>query len=1023
MLRGIVWRVLFSVVALVTMIGIVPASGGAAAAVPAYTWVEAHGNPQLTGVSQDPTISVKKAPGLGVHWMVNLTAPSLTSPVVGYNQALGQTLAYAGTEAGTFSAFNASSGATVWSVNLGSAVRMTPVIDGPYIWVASTYSPQLYKLDASTGAELCQTPIFAVAEASPIVVTPPGGSPTVYMGSNDTGLPGPVYSINEANCAVNWAFTNYAQVAGVWDFISYAVDATGEPLVLFGTSDPDAAVYALDAVTGAEVWRFATYNPNNGPADVGAGVTIASPGTAAGGADGAAFVPSKDGNLYALDLTTGAQRWVYNYAGQFPPVGNGSRSTAALSGTQLVFGTTTGTFSVNALTGALLWHYVLPNGDENLGAVAISGPAGGQVVLTTNVDGQFQVLSLATGTLLYSYQMPSYLASSPAVFSGNVLVTAADGFLYDFALGGSNSAAPSTSVTSPAQGSVVAYPRTGKLLVNGTASDPTGVQQVAVTVQEDGQTGPWWSATKKAWTSGPFNNQAKLTAKGATTTGWSLVVPIAARGGLIEVRASAVNSGHIADTSADQSQAVPSRADFTVSPSTTAPTLALGVTRAAPASQITLTGGGFAAGESVSVTLPTSPVTTLATIAASSTGSLPATPATVPTGLDFGPIDVIATGQTSGRSASAPLTISNNWDQYGATSAKTSFEVNDSALNNNVAASGRFYLNQAYNFPTVSPVQSSVAIDNGHAFFGDNGGNFYSINVATGAPTWQDTYTGGIDSSAAVDSGMVMFGTEAGAVVAVNELTGAAIWSTPTGGPVESSPAVSNGVVYVGCDNGVLYALNEQTGAVLWSTTLAGPVHSSPVVDPNHQTVVIGDNTGRVTAVSIGGTGRPAAGTVVWSAVTGGPVTATPTYFSNDIFVGSSDSNEYAFNGGTGALLWTFKTGAAITANNVTFGQDIGVGSQDGTVYYLSAANGSVQNSLVGTVPIVGLAGAINFVVATLSNGAAFASRITGIDQTWKYNTTGTGFASSPVLNNGNVYITGLDSNLHVFSAPGRLVY
>jgi outer membrane protein assembly factor BamB len=990
---------------------------------PVY-WPEAHQNPQLTGVTSDASISDTNAGKLGVHWMANLTAQSLTSPVVSYNQTLGKTLVYAGSEGGWFSAFVASTGATVWSVNLGSAVRSTPVIDGAYIWVASTYAPELFKLNAATGAQLCQAPIFSVAEASPIVVTPPGGTPTVYMGSNDTDSSGPLYSINESTCAVNWAFTGYAKTTGLWDMISYGVDATGEPLVLFGTADPDSGVYALDAVTGHLVWRFQTYNPNNGPADVGAGVTIALPGTAAGGKDGMAYVPSKDGNVYGLDMTTGAQVWVYNYAmGVFPPVGNGSRATAALTGTQLVFGTTTGVFDVNALTGALIWQSVIPKGDEVLGAPAIAGPAGHQVVLATDIDGRFMVLSLATGALLYSYQTQNYVGSSPADSAGNVYLTSADGFLYDFTIGGSNSSPPSTVISSPTQGATVPNPNAKPLVISGTASDSTGVSSVKVTVQEDGESGQWWSATKKAWQPGPFNNAAVLATPGATTTSWSLQVPMPARGTVVEVRASAVNSGQVADTQSGTSQATSARIDFTLAPSLTAPTLAISAKRVAPGGQATLSGGGYRAGESVVITLPTTPVTTLTTIVAGPTGLLAPTAVTIPVGLNFGPMTVTATGQSSGKSSSAPVVISNNWDQFGNSASKSNFELNDSSLNNNVAASGRFFLNQAFNFPTGSPIRTTVAIDSGTAFFGDDAGDFFAINVANGAPIWQNTYSAGISSSAAVDSSMVIFGTNADSVVAVNESTGAPIWTTATGGEMESSPAVYGGVVYIGCDNGMLYALSEQTGAVLWTTTLGGPVQSSPAVDAVHQTVVVGDASGHVTALAIGGTGMPAAGTVVWSATTGGAVVAAPTYFANKIFVGSTDGSEYAFNGKTGALDWTFKTGGPITANNVTFGTDIGVGSQDGTIYYLSSVDGSVQNSLSGSVPIVGLSGSVNFAVATLSNGSAEATRITGIDQTWKYNTDGFGFASAPVTNNGNVYLTGLDDNLHVFSATGRPIY
>jgi len=869
-------------------------------------------------------------------------------------------------------------------------------------------------------------PIFSVAEASPIVVTPPGGKPTVYMGSNDTSQPGPIYGIDEATCAVNWTFTNFLGHAGIWDMMSYAVNANGVPLVLFGTADPDASIYAVNAVTGQLVWAFKTHGVGT-LADVGSGVTVALPGTPSGGAGGMTFTPSKDGYVYAIDLTTGVEKWEYQYAQGLPVVGNGARDTAALSGTDLVFGTTTGTFDLNALTGAVKWQQTgFPKGDEVLGAPAITGPVGHQVVLITDIFGTFKVLSLATGAQLYSYQTHNYLASSPAEFDGNVVVPAADGFLYDFSLGGGNTAvAPTTTVSSPAQGATVANPAPNPLTISGTASDPTGVKSVSVAVQEDGQTGTWWSATKQAWQAGPFNNPATLTSPGATTTNWTLTVPMPTRGTVVVVRAAATNTGNISDTSSDASKGTPARIDFTVAPSATSPTLSVGAARAAPGAQAMVTGGGYQAGENVVITLPTTPITNLGTVVAGPTGLLASTPITVPIGLNFGPISVTATGQTSGRTGSAPVIISNNWDQLSNVPAKTNFELNDAALNNSVAASGRYFLNLAYNFPTSSAVHSTVAIDNGHAFFGDDNGDFYSIDVHSGAPTWQKHYAAGIDSSAAVDSSMVIFGTKANSVVAVNQATGAPIWTTTTTAPVQSSPTVSGGVVYVGSDNGTFYALNEQTGAVLWTSVLGGAVLSSAVIDPAHQTVVVGDQSGHVTALSLGGTGVPAAGTVVWSALTGGPVVATPTYFANKIFVGSTDGKEYAYNGKTGAQLWSFTTGGPITANNVTFGRGIAVGSQDGTIYYLDSTLGTVNNSLPGTIPIVGLSGSITFAIATLANGAALGTRITGVDQTWKYNapTGSAGFASAPVPNNGNIYMTGLDGSLLVFSGPGQLVY
>ena len=86
-------------------------------------------------------------------------------------------------------------------------------------------------------------------------------------------------AIDEATCHVDFTSTPVPgpDSSGAWDLISYAVDATGEPLVLFGTADPDNSLYAVDAVTGALVWRFSTVIAQ-GDYDVGAGISVSAPG-------------------------------------------------------------------------------------------------------------------------------------------------------------------------------------------------------------------------------------------------------------------------------------------------------------------------------------------------------------------------------------------------------------------------------------------------------------------------------------------------------------------------------------------------------------------------------------------------------------------------------------------------------------------------------------------------------------------------------------------------------------------------
>ncbi len=1006
-----------SIVGLAVAPGLASAPVAAATTIPTYQWPEAHGNPQLTGVSGDTSINSTNAGLLGVRWMVNLAAQSLTSPVVGYNQTLGQTVVYAGSEGGWFSAYSEATGKTLWSVSLGSAIRSTPTLDGNYIWVAATYAPRLFKLDASTGAVLCSSSIYAVAEASPVVATPPGGIPTVYMGSNDQAQNGPVYAFNEADCSVEWQKVPYPGGGGLWDMMSYAVDAptsahpSGEPLVLFGTADPDGSIYALDAVTGVKVWRYQTYVAN-ADSDVGSGITISSPGVN-GFADGVVYTTGKDGVADAVDLTTGTKIWTYTF--ENPPQSNASRSTPALVGNQLVFGTSEGTFDLNATTGTLNWHYVLPVGDENLGAVAVEGPPGEQVVLTTNLDGQFQVLSLATGAVLYSYQTHNYVASSPAVVDRNVLFTSADGFLYDFALGGGNSSNPSTTITSPTSGSTIPY--TSQVMVTGTASDPAGVNQVQVTVQEDGQEGQWWSVANNSWEPGPFTNQATLAAKGATSTTWSLRVPIPPRGTSIEVRSAAMNANHIDDTSSDDVQATSSKISFTVSPGPSSPTLQASAPRVPPGGTVTVTGGGYQPGEQVAINLATSPVQPLATATATSTGAIPPTSVTIPATTDFGPMALSALGLTSGSVGSTPEIISNDWDQFSDTAQRTGTEQNDNEIVTNVAPDGRFYFDQVYNVPASAPIHSSPVVNNGMAFFGDDAGSFFGVDVHTGSPRWQNSYSAGIDSTAAVDSNRVFFGTEGNSVVALDEQTGSQLWSVTTSSPVESSPAVYGGSVYVGSDDGTFYALDEQTGAVLWTKTLSAPIHSSPAVDPVNGNVVVGDDSGRVTAMSVSG------GATAWTATTNAAVTATPLAYSGRIYVGSTDHFEYAWDAATGSSVWKHGTQGPIVSNTIGLDSRIAVGSEDGTLYYFKALTGVSTSQYLAGSPIMGIAGSQRIVVATLQSGVAVGNRIGGGETTWKYFGNGHGIASSPIVNNGIVYITGLDSNLRVFDAPGRPVY
>ena len=352
---------------------------------------------------------------------------------------------------------------------------------------------------------------------------------------------------------------------------------------LFGTADPDAGVYALDANTGKTGLALPDLQPRStGPADVGAGVTISPPGNN-GFADGVAYVPSKDGKLYALNLTTGAEIWHYDFE-SFPPIGNGARDTACLDGDQVVFGSSVGVFDVNAVTGKQIWedaYPTLPN--EALGAPAIAGPPGEQVVYTTDVNGAFQVLSLATGKVLVpvpDQQLPRLLAGGG---SGNVLFTAADGFLYDMDLGGGNTGTPD-------HGGHLARPR-ARWCPTPTPREPRqarhhhlGHRQRPARGQpasrwpsrRAGQTGPWWSNDDKAVAARALRQRGHAGHARGHHDHLDAQGPGAGRRARSSKSAPRPSTRTTWPTPARTSRrSTSARVDFTVSPSTTAPTLQL----------------------------------------------------------------------------------------------------------------------------------------------------------------------------------------------------------------------------------------------------------------------------------------------------------------------------------------------------------------------------------------------------------------------------------------------------------------
>lgn len=973
----------------------------------AFDWPAFHNGSAADGYASNSSLSTANASQLGVHWATNLYGPALDSPVVFYDASLNARLVIIGNESGDVYAVNLASGRIAWSTFLGSAIRVTPVVANGAVFLAVLNTPRIFKLDATTGSVDCSVSAPEEVEGTPIAASPPGGVPSVYFGTLDTATSsGPILAINQADCSIEWSFTDYASPAGSWSPMSYAVDAHGQPLVLFGTSDPDCSVYAVNAVTGALDWRYGTYSSEDW--DFGAGPLISAPGNN-GIADGAVYIQQKKGVMYALDLTTGALIWSYNYRTVFKvPGGYGM---AALRGTSLVFGYRYGYLDLNAVTGRLEW-VSNDQGDESIeSSPAIAGPAGEEIVVAGDLGGGIDVVSLASGAPLYRYQTDGYITASPAVSGGDILIASSNGFLYDLEVGGGNEATlPSTTITSPADSSSVTNPN-GQLTISGTAADQVGVAGVAVAVQEGGADGPWWNAATASWVPAPVDNRAVLSSPEAPSSGWTLTIPVPATGATFVATANAVSVAGQTDPSGATTH-------FAVLTSSSA-LLSASSNYAPPGTTLTVSGKGFAPSETVTIAVYGTEVGTATTSLAGTFHRVIGIPAVTPIGRTF----ISATGANSGESATTAITVTNNWSQVGYGATHTNVEPLDNALLNNISPGQGIFLNPEWSYGSPASLVGSPVVADQVAYVGDTAGNVTALDVRHGVPLWTMALPSAapIDSSLAVDPavGLVFVGASNGTLYALSSATGAVKWSDVVGGSL-AAPVFSKGELFVTSQSGLVEAVSEATGAVSWSTMLQSPVSTAASVDAAGGVVLAGESNGTLAALST------QSGSVLWTYAGGGTISAPAVVSGGSVYVAAGNT-VYSLEESTGGEQWAFATGGPIVAEPVLTNQwtyrnepFLMFGSDDGNVDALLATNGSLQWQLNVGEPIIGLADTAGFLAFTTSTDLIGGTRTWDPQQIWSNTSSGSVYSAAPIIVDGTVYATRANGNLTAFTEYGH---
>lgn len=297
------------------------------------------------------------------------------------------------------------------SPSLPGVVQSGSLVDWPQFHFdpgLSGYNPYETVLNPLNVGSVTMKWSYAPSEGNGVTGAPAVANGIMYFGIAYTGVsngrddrvPGPtwaVYALNAATGALLWKYET-GPIFGspaVANGVVYAIDP--------------ATVYALDANTGSLIWQY----------DLTSQSQYCSPTVV----DNVLYFTSADGTVNALNATTGSHIWSYLTAGEIlnaPAVANGV--VYVTSGPGIVY-------ALNAATGAVVWqkHFGVTIGPPR----SLSGSLGGQAVangvLYVGIQAEpslydLYALDTGTGAIVWRKAAATHYRETPAVANGIVYV-------------------------------------------------------------------------------------------------------------------------------------------------------------------------------------------------------------------------------------------------------------------------------------------------------------------------------------------------------------------------------------------------------------------------------------------------------------------------------------------------------------------------------------------------------------------------------------------------------------------------
>ena len=364
-----------------------------------------------------------------------------TDDWVSSSPAVKDGIVYVGSNDNHVYAINALSGTEEWRFETGGGVFSSPTVTDEAVYVGS-FDNSLYVLNRNTGDLISRVDTEGPVNSSPTVV-----HGVVYVGSDD----GYVYAVNlegeqssdDSRVALRTLGHHHMwkeEIDEPFDWITSSPTIL-EQVVYFGS--PDNNLYAINAQTGQELWRFVTNGEVfsspmvvgnrvfTGSADgfvyaldtsqgtelwsVQTGGKIVSSPTVLGSD---MYIGSFDGNVYALDVESGEERWVFET--EAPVVS----SPTVTDGLVYIGSNDNRLYAINTGSGIEEWSF------ETGGAIYSSPTVTDDDIFIGSMDGSVYAINKHTRDLRWDFETGGAVLSSPTVFEGKVYVGSLDRMVY-----------------------------------------------------------------------------------------------------------------------------------------------------------------------------------------------------------------------------------------------------------------------------------------------------------------------------------------------------------------------------------------------------------------------------------------------------------------------------------------------------------------------------------------------------------------------------------------------------------------